>query len=423
MASSGNVIVPIPQAGRPPLTGPPSSMPAASFGAAFLGGRGILSTMPEKLSPPNPPLTDGVVALRPLRADDAPDITAACQDPAIQRWIPMIPVPYAEADAKRFILMTLQAWHDGTGCEFAIADVATDRYLGSVGLHLGPNPRRHAIGYLVAPGARGRGIATRAVSLVTRWAFERLAIERLALWTLPGNVASQAVAEKAGFRYEGLIRNWEADRDDRPVDAVMFSITPEDVAEGPAESEDLAVAEAGDASPARGPSPARDGTSDAPRIARFPRELRAAGTRAAPFVELAGLAGLAPRSMRRVTRADLDLLVAWTANGIVVTDDRCPHMSAPLSVGELADCVVACPLHEGRFDLCSGETVRMPTTGGLDADGRYHAPWSPSGAEPKPDPTSRKSETRRLTRVNRLRYYPARIRGGLLEAQLPILPE
>lgn len=127
--------------------------------------------------------------------------------------------------------------------------------------------------------------------------------------------------------------------------------------------------------------------------------------------------------MRRVTRADLDLLVAWTANGIVVTDDRCPHMSAPLSVGELADCVVACPLHEGRFDLCSGETVRMPTTGGLDADGRYHAPWSPSGAEPKPDPTSRKSETRRLTRVNRLRYYPARIRGGLLEAQLPILPE
>jgi len=127
--------------------------------------------------------------------------------------------------------------------------------------------------------------------------------------------------------------------------------------------------------------------------------------------------------MRRVTRADLDLLVAWTDVGIVVTDDRCPHMAAPLSVGELAGSVVACPLHEGRFDLATGETVQMPTTGGLDADGNYHRPWSPTGAELKAEPPTRKLEARRLTRVNRLRYYPARIREGRLEAQLPILPE
>jgi nitrite reductase/ring-hydroxylating ferredoxin subunit len=121
--------------------------------------------------------------------------------------------------------------------------------------------------------------------------------------------------------------------------------------------------------------------------------------------------------------AGLDLLVAWTEDGIVVTDDRCPHMAAPLSVGELAGCVVSCPLHEGRFDLVSGEAAQMPTTGGLDADGIYHAPWSRSGAAPKPETPSKKLEARRLTRVNRLRYYPARIRDGRLEAQLPILPE
>ena len=140
-------------------------------------------------------------------------------------------------------------------------------------------------------------------------------------------------------------------------------------------------------------------------------------------MEIGPLTELAPGQMRRVTRAGLDLLVAWTAAGIVVTDDRCPHMAAPLSIGVLAGCVVACPLHEGRFDLCTGETVQMPTTGGLDADGSYHGPWSPSGAELKPEPASKKLEARRLTRVNRLRYYPARIRDGRLEAQLPILPE
>ncbi len=365
--------------------------------------------MTDRLSPPDPPLSDGVVTLRPFRAEDAPAIAAACQDPEIQRWIPIIPVPYAESDARGFILMTLQGWHDGSGYEFAIADAGTDSYIGSIGLHLGPNPRRHAVGYLVAPEARGRGVAVRALRLVTRWAFDRLEIARLGLWTLPGNVRSQAVAEEAGFRFEGLVRNWESDREDHPIDAVMFSMTPADLA-------DAAAADAPRAG-AKVPSGIRAS------IAAVPRELRAPGTRAAPFVEVAALADLAPGSLRRVTRVDLDLLIAWTEDGIVVTDDRCPHMSAPLSIGDLDGCVVACPLHEGRFDLVTGETVQMPTTGGLDADGRYHKPWSPTGSEPKPEPTTKKFEARRLTRVNRLRYYPARIRDGRLEAQLPILPQ
>ena len=93
-----------------------------------------------------------------------------------------------------------------------------------------------------------------------------------------------------------------------------------------------------------------------------------------------------PGAMRRVTRGELDVLLAHTPTGIVATDDRCPHMSAPLSIGELEGCVVACPLHEGRFDLCSGDAVQMPTTGGLDADGVYHPTWSPAGSEPKVDP-------------------------------------
>ncbi len=98
------------------------------------------------------------------------------------------------------------------------------------------------------------------------------------------------------------------------------------------------------------------------RILQFKPHLRAPGTRDAPFrgVLLAG--ELPPGSMRRVSHADLDVLLAHTPEGIVAVDDRCPHMSAPLSIGLLEGCVVQCPLHEGRFDLCSGDPVRMPTT-------------------------------------------------------------
>ena len=153
--------------------------------------------------------------------------------------------------------------------------------------------------------------------------------------------------------------------------------------------------------------------------AAFPANLAAAGTDGAPFVAALDVADLPPGGMMRVTRGDLDVLIASTPEGIVAVDDRCPHMSAPLSLGSLDGCVVACPLHEGRFDLCSGDVVQMPTTGGLDADDIYHPTWSPAGREPKVDPPGLKAEARRLTRVRRLRYYRVRIVDGRIEVATP----
>jgi len=156
-----------------------------------------------------------------------------------------------------------------------------------------------------------------------------------------------------------------------------------------------------------------------PIPARFPAHLQTPGTHAAPLQPVLDVDDLPAGTLRRVSRGDHDILLAHTPEGIVATDDRCPHMSAPLSIGELDGCVVACPLHEGRFDLCTGEIVRMPTTGGLDADGVYHPTWSPAGRDPKIDPPGKKSEARRLTRVRRLRYYPLRIEDGMILVAFP----
>jgi nitrite reductase/ring-hydroxylating ferredoxin subunit len=156
-----------------------------------------------------------------------------------------------------------------------------------------------------------------------------------------------------------------------------------------------------------------------PRPAAFPAQLTAIGAADAAFEPVLDGAELPEGAMRRVTRGELDILLVHTPAGIVATDDRCPHMSAPLSIGDLDDCIVACPLHEGRFDLSTGETVQMPTTGGLDADGTYHATWSPGGRDAKVDPPGRKAEARRLTRVRRLRYYPVRIVDGRIEVAFP----
>ena len=148
-------------------------------------------------------------------------------------------------------------------------------------------------------------------------------------------------------------------------------------------------------------------------------DLVAPGATPPLFEPLLAVADLPEGAMRRVTRGDLDVLLAHTTDGIVAVDDRCPHMSAPLSIGTLDGCVVACPLHEGLFDLRSGEPARMPTTGGLDPDGRYHPTWSPAGRDPKVDPPGLKAEARRLTRVRRFRYYPVRVVEGNIEVALP----
>jgi len=151
----------------------------------------------------------------------------------------------------------------------------------------------------------------------------------------------------------------------------------------------------------------------------YPPRLAAIGTADAAFRPALPLAELPAGAMRRVTFGELDVLLAHTERGIVATDDRCPHMSAPLSIGTLDGCIVACPLHNGRFDLASGDPVQMPTTGGLWPDGTYEPVWTPAGKEVKDDVPGPKAEARKLTRVRRLRFYPVRLVGGMIEVAIP----
>ena len=151
----------------------------------------------------------------------------------------------------------------------------------------------------------------------------------------------------------------------------------------------------------------------------IPTGLRAPGTDHGAFEPVLRVDDLPLGTMQRVTRGDLDVLVASIDTGLIATDDRCPHMAAPLTLGWLEGCIVQCPLHSGRFDLATGETTQFPTTGGLDADGIPHATWAPPGTPPKPEPTDLKAQARAGTRTRRLRYLPMRVVDGWIEIVFP----
>lgn len=188
------------------------------------------STPTARFSLPDPPLADEVLVLRPPSPVDVPAIAAACADPEIARWT-MVPTPYTRAHARRFVAQAGRWWQTGrTGAVFAIVERASGQLVGMIGLEPA-EPGLAEVGYWIAPGARRRGHATRALRLVAGWAFEDPGLVRLELHTLLGNEASGAVAAKAGFTREGVARRGLVFRGERR-DGVVFSLVRGDPAAG-----------------------------------------------------------------------------------------------------------------------------------------------------------------------------------------------
>jgi RimJ/RimL family protein N-acetyltransferase len=164
-------------------------------------------------------LEDDAILLREFTEEDVPAIVAACQDPEIARWT-RVPSPYTEADAREFL-------KDPPDRAFAVVDRSSGELLGAIGARPEEDARVE-IGYWVAREARGRGVATRALRLIAAWAVEEIGAGRVQLYTDPANEASQRVAEKAGFRREGMLRSWTEIKGSRR-DVVMYSLLPDDL--------------------------------------------------------------------------------------------------------------------------------------------------------------------------------------------------
>jgi RimJ/RimL family protein N-acetyltransferase len=168
-------------------------------------------------------ISDGEVRLR-LHADsDIPAIVAACQDPEIPRWT-RVPEPYGEADARGWLEQESRGRSRGELLGLLVVDHADDHLLGSVGIvHLDHEERRCELGYWVAREARGRGVATRAVRMLSAWAFENLPADRIEIHAEPENAASRRVAERVGFRFEGVLRSYIVNKGVRR-DAASYSL-------------------------------------------------------------------------------------------------------------------------------------------------------------------------------------------------------
>ncbi|WP_116452554.1 GNAT family N-acetyltransferase [Blastococcus litoris] len=160
------------------------------------------------------------LTLRPFRSDDVDAVLRASQDPESQRWISAMPDPYTREDARRFVEdVAMRERSDRTGLSVVIED--GDGYAGSAGLYLRPGRLGPEIGYSVAPWARGRGYASEAARALADWGLGHGA-PRVHLYVDVRNAPSLAVARRAGFAQEGVVRGCLEYRDGTRGDAALF---------------------------------------------------------------------------------------------------------------------------------------------------------------------------------------------------------
>jgi RimJ/RimL family protein N-acetyltransferase len=152
-------------------------------------------------------LTGFGLRLRAWTEDDAAAVLDGINDPEARRWDGMHIGPMDREAALHYIRSRADGWERGDLAQYCVTDGSTGEALGAVGLHK-IEPRRGCagIGYWLRPGARGRGVVTRAVELCTWWGFAELGLHRIELGHAVENAPSCRVAERAGYLGEGVAR-------------------------------------------------------------------------------------------------------------------------------------------------------------------------------------------------------------------------
>jgi [ribosomal protein S5]-alanine N-acetyltransferase len=165
---------------------------------------------------PLPVLSDGRVLLRAAEHRDLPAIEAGIHDPDVMRWIGL-----PQGTAHDVLVQNEERWAHGSPT-LSICEL-DGTCVGKVWVNVRETDASTGfVGYWLLPAARGRGLATSAVRLLSTWAVRELGLANVRLTTDPDNERSQRVAERSGFRRVGLTT--EASPDGPAAGQVLFEL-------------------------------------------------------------------------------------------------------------------------------------------------------------------------------------------------------
>ena len=144
--------------------------------------------------------------LTPLGPQHLPGLREIVRDADVQRFT-RIPVPTPAGWIDTWLAFYEHGRKVGSREAFAIEDPAGG-FLGlAFAVHIDDEEATSELGYVVAPAARGRGVASRALTELTAWVFAERGMHRAELRISVANEASKRVAERSGYVREGVLRS------------------------------------------------------------------------------------------------------------------------------------------------------------------------------------------------------------------------
>jgi len=147
------------------------------------------------------------IRLEPLCEAHLPGLEEMLTDDGVLRFT-RVPEPVPPGFAKTWLGSYEAARREGTREAFAIVDADEATFLGiALAVQIKREEQSVELGYVVAPPARGRGVATEGLRLLTEWAFAELDALRIELWIDVVNEPSKRVAEHCGYVREGVLRS------------------------------------------------------------------------------------------------------------------------------------------------------------------------------------------------------------------------
>ncbi len=205
-----------------------------------LDGRGTLTPMNERVvrAVPSgifpqvvPVLGDDRIRLRAMSEVDLPLVVEQSHDPDSVRWT-TVPRPYDLDTARAFLSLHTEGWADAAGTKHWAIEVLPHDTAGGLPfagiIDLRPDAKGGAweTGFVLHPGARGRGVMSTALRLAATWAFDHGA-PSLYWFAERGNFASWRVAHACGFTLHSTLPHRLAARDGSGTDAWVASLLPD----------------------------------------------------------------------------------------------------------------------------------------------------------------------------------------------------
>jgi RimJ/RimL family protein N-acetyltransferase len=167
--------------------------------------------------------------VRLLQDDDAQMLFEAIDESRehLAPWMPWAKDHVSVDDSVRYIRQSHADWLLRRRLPVCIVELATGRLVGGSGLErIDWQVRSFEIGYWLRVSAEARGYAQEAVRLLTRLAFNQLHANRVQIRMDPRNIRSERVAQRAGFAFEGTLRNASLDAHAAPADRHVYALTP-----------------------------------------------------------------------------------------------------------------------------------------------------------------------------------------------------